>query len=875
MGQNARLGGLTDELVQSILNFDPATNRQAYKHAKDIATKGLKAHQYARTNQFDVQASYSGLDEKFRVLGRDDLADALHERLSEIQNKNDKFMPEHLSLLLQLSDRPVNNTRLEALELLRPPPSPPTLTWHEIIADDPYSDDEIWKDIDYGEESSENELLSNKREQSKKTPISSVEDDTYSPESCIVTVDKEAVAEIQKAQFWTLDIGEDGERITITELEAVRETLFMLCGLETSLYMNDKQNNSIRVNHTYTISHSMNRTLDHLLSQLAEIGRKLYRLRQWIRRPSTLPLIQTFEAVVGLKLDEYDRTLAALQSRYLVPTAPVSVSLLELHEEIRTTTKPLLRLAELVAEIEPLLLVNPFAHLEALYDQIGLAQVTLEKDVFDFMSKIFFQCLQTYLKPIRRWMESGELGANDETFFVFENDSATEAASLWHDRFVLRRGQANALRSPRFFEPAAQKIFNTGKSVVFLKELGIYGTGLSAPEPEPRLDHASVCGQSSEVPLSPFSELFAASFREWIRSKYSFASTVLREHLFSRYGLMTIIHNFNLIHLGSNGASFQEFADALFERMDSGERGWNDRFLVTELARGIFASTLTRSEVERVTVRSARKKGNDRSIKGLSGISIDYALSWPILNIIQRSTIPAYQQLFTFLLQVYRAKYLIQRINWRNIHQLPNVGSKELSKKLRHRLLWFADVLRFYLTETVIAPSMANMSRAILDAEDIDEMSAVHIKYMARLQDQALLSDNLKPIHKAIISVLDLAVSLAGIFTEEAETKEPRSPGNRGSRRKRKSAVPALVEDDSSDAESVEDGDQGRDKSSSAIRASSLDGLRSIDAQFDTQLAFVTAGLRSVGRVAAEPVWEMLAERLEWDKAKDRVLVNI
>ena len=84
MAQNARVAALTDELIHSILKFDPDTNKQAYKHAKDVATKGLRAHQYNRTSQFDVQSSYTGLEEKFRVLNRDDLAGALDERVKEI-----------------------------------------------------------------------------------------------------------------------------------------------------------------------------------------------------------------------------------------------------------------------------------------------------------------------------------------------------------------------------------------------------------------------------------------------------------------------------------------------------------------------------------------------------------------------------------------------------------------------------------------------------------------------------------------------------------------------------------------------------------------------------------------------------------------------
>ena len=180
MAQNAKISGLTDELIQSILRHDPAANKQAYKHAKEIASRNLRGHQYARTNQFDVTATFKGLDEKFRIKNRDDLADALQTRLQKLEGYTNKYKPEFLSLLLQLADRPLENTQVEALELLRPPSPPPPLTWAEILEDDPYSDEDIWKDIDYGADSSGDEKIPKKRRKAPSTPPTSFdEDDTF------------------------------------------------------------------------------------------------------------------------------------------------------------------------------------------------------------------------------------------------------------------------------------------------------------------------------------------------------------------------------------------------------------------------------------------------------------------------------------------------------------------------------------------------------------------------------------------------------------------------------------------------------------------------------------------------------------------------
>ncbi|KAF2196439.1 hypothetical protein GQ43DRAFT_484948 [Delitschia confertaspora ATCC 74209] len=882
MSQNARIGALTDELVRCITDFSPETNAQAYKHAKDLALRKLKGHHYARTNQFHVQASLDGLDEKFRVLSRDDLADALKERLTELQRIPNKWTPELLSLLLQLSDRPVENSKVEDLEVFAPPKSLLPLTWAEIIAEDPPSDEELWKDIDYAAESSEDETRPDRQEKTsmKKALPSSIEDDTYDTETCVEPVDKKIIRELETAQFWRTEATEDTGKVTITELQTVRETLFMLTGLETSLYTIDGQSGSIHVVQKFILSHTTPSTTNSVLSQLADIGHDLYRLRQWPHHKSSFPLIQTFEAAVTKRLADFDRYLASSQQSYLFPKSPFPVSILEVHNEVRKASNPLRHLAKLVSNVEPLLYVNPFAHLETLFDRINLAQITLEQDVFEYLGTIFFECLQTYLKPIRKWMELGQLGHNDETFFIFENDSGSENSSLWHDRFVLRRGQGNALRSPNFLEPAAKKIFNTGKSVIFLKELGIRNTGISA-ESEPRLDFESVCGTDHELPLAPFSELFGAAFETWIRSKYSLASNVLRSKLLSECGLLRIIEAFKHLFLAANGSTFQDFASAIFERMDSRRRGWNDRYLLTELAHAIYATGLDPTDVERIVVRSSNTKKDSRSVKSLSSVTVDYALPWPVMNIIQRSSIPIYQQVFTFLLQTYRAKYLLQNTDWKALSSAKAKALVQLSYKLRHHLIWFADNIRAYLTDIVFGPSTEALLSQLTEAQDIDEMSDVHMKYIARLQEQSLLSSNLKPIHQAIISLLDLAVLFSDIHSSEPPKKnasvplnsqaDPNARPKMKSKKSRKSIIPTIVDDASSDSEEEGTGEHNASPTKAFQTTSSFsENLNTIQEQFDSLLPFVIAGLRSVSRAGGELCWEMLAEKLEWDKPKGR-----
>ena len=90
---------------------------------------------------------------------------------------------------------------------------------------------------------------------------------------------------------------------------------------------------------------------------------------------------------------------------------------------------------------------------------------------------------------------------------------------------------------------------------------------------------------------------------------------------------------------------------------------------------------------------------------------------------------------------------------------------------------------------------------------------------------------------------------------------------------RRKSYIPAIIEAESSESETDDDVDSDEvdngQKSDAAHSSSSAD-LATIDQEFSRLLPFVTAGLRNIGRVGAEPVWEMLAERLDWNRKAER-----
>ena len=216
-----------------------------FKSLYNSSLQRLKSHPYLRTNQFEVEHQLDGLEERFRVNGRDALADALIERREQLLEKPDKFHPEILYLILELSDQPTYYAKLSDLDALGtgPKDSELELRWEDIAREDGWEDDAaIWKTIKYTD-SSDDELYEDdaKSESDTSTEPSEVPALGRTAEDLIIhPEDIDQLNEIREAQEWRIEKPTDASgharKVPVTEFHIVREVLFMLQGLNTTLF---------------------------------------------------------------------------------------------------------------------------------------------------------------------------------------------------------------------------------------------------------------------------------------------------------------------------------------------------------------------------------------------------------------------------------------------------------------------------------------------------------------------------------------------------------------------------------------------------------------------------------------------------------------
>ena len=159
-------------------------------------------------------------------------------------------------------------------------------------------------------------------------------------------------------------------------------------------------------------------------------------------------------------------------------------------------------------------------------------------------------------------------------------------------------------------------------------------------------------------------------------------------------------------------------------------------------------------------------------------------------------------------------------------------------------------------------------------------MIAVHRSYMSSMEDQCLLSRNLVPLHEAIVKLLDLCVRFADLQAmlhngqnqfDQTNTVIRNGPSRKGTNRRNQRTYDE--DDDDEDDDDNENDAELQENTTTKLSthhspSSYPHQLRVLKDEFDHLVAFVTAGLRSVGRVNGQPSWEILVEKLEWRKER-------
>ena len=89
----------------------------------------------------------------------------------------------------------------------------------------------------------------------------------------------------------------------------------------------------------------------------------------------------------------------------------------------------------------------------------------------------------------------------------------------------------------------------------------------------------------------------------------------------------------------------------------------------------------------RMSYRGSKEKSVGRTVKGIEGLSVEYAVPFPLIYVMTPKTLHVYGDIFVFLLQIRRAKAVLERILVRGDSRKGNEMKSFYA--IRSRISWF------------------------------------------------------------------------------------------------------------------------------------------------------------------------------------------
>jgi gamma-tubulin complex component 5 len=866
----------TQEQLLQLLLPKSITAGKSRKY-REAFNRRVKHQNYARTNQFEVIERLDGLEEKFQILNRDDLSDALRSRRAELRSHESasRLLPDVLDLLLRLSVDPTNIKRSDRLISVKERPSElPPLRWSDIEKHDPINhSDPIWQIQEFSDFSSDEDVVA--ISSTATSPQSVKRIDGKADDGALEHDDKNFVAppwpeSVDLSIYRNFGANEEATAVLLGELQATRECLFMLQGLPTNLYSGDNTVHAPNTN--YSLRNVGNEVFWEVLNSFGQIGKRAGFVKGWLAEVQTTQFTRTLRQSIEDYVSIFDAGIGEIQGRILRPSGKAHFGLLPCLEAVSQLFKDLevvweyLRLCEAKK-------ADPIVQLEVLFDLICSKQAAGNPREASKLLEVFIPALQVYLKPMRHWMKYGELHESLEDFFVTSSGQQRDLARLWEGWFVLDESLGKN-RAPCFLKQFSQSVFALGKTSLFLHYL-------DDKHDEVPLEALSLIQQDdlSETLASgylSFAEKFAGTFSSDITPALGQISSRLYQQLDRQCGLWNVLDVFGYIYFATRGPTTDNIERSIFKRLDRCQTTWSDRFVLLDLFENAFMNT-PELETDRLLIHSSHTSSRSiesrrKSVKILGDLSVNYRLPWQIANIIPQSCFASYRRISLLLMQIRRSRYSLERRAHFHVMNAPvdsDIAERNITRELYQKLLLFGNVLYSHLTALVIDSSTLWMKERMRQASNVDEMTQVHTSYIMNLEKACLTSKKLTPIRDGITSVLDLSIRFADIVTtpsggRSADDDDARSFRSAASRPRVNRKLHAEDSEDEDEDNEANSGDEGYSTFIVLDDSSPAEEFRRMSREFDRCLAFVIAGLKSLGRVDGEESWDVLAGRLDW-----------
>ncbi|KAF8528848.1 Spc98 family-domain-containing protein [Hysterangium stoloniferum] len=731
--------------------------------------------------------------------------------------------------------------------------------------------------------------------------------------------------------------------IHITEEDAVREVLMLLQGHASYIFGSGSEStgNKIQVGFPSVtvirlIPHFSSASQTSILGFFATCANTLNPLRRLVVEnvvptASGTPRCATFEAFtagVGDQLIKLDRWCAAKEEQIVLAqqgdgSSSCVVSLLNLKQQVEVimagTFDDLLKVAQTVeakrGHLSPSLL-STFT-VNSVWTRIRARLAIDDKTSAIALFDVWRICMEPVWTNLMHWLNDGipiHVDFDDDghkpkptwdgrEFFVRTNPLIEPGIpEFWEGGYTLppcHRTSSNVLQLhgdseddsplPHLLAPVSKDILAAGKAIGLLRAIDVLCR--VGKDWLSRWDTFSELTKSLRI--EEVDRALDDLVLETVLGPCRLAQGWLRRVLVEECQLWKHVRGLEEVCLMTRGDAMSQFSDRLFVRMDS-RHPWTDfHFLNTafqNVSRAGSRSWINPSLV-RFSYRGRKDRNINRTVRAIDGLIVEYAVPFPLIYLFGPESHAGYSSVFRFLLQIRRAKNVLDRILIRGLGDVNlnyNRSDLRLFNVLRGKLTWFVNTLLNFIATNVIHTGTLYFHELLRDVESLDEMISVHRMHLDRILSRCLLQANTAALYRSILSILDLCLNFSdtlSAFTTDSSLDISRHSlilMTRRHRRRRalKPDIIAFTEQlppsDMSDSTDTEDSEESvgevagtfENCSISNSEDSFMSRLSHISQELDGLVRFVRRGIESLaaGTGDASTTFGILAFDLEsWD----------
>jgi len=591
---------------------------------------------------------------------------------------------------------------------------------------------------------------------------------------------------------WHLAHGSGGLAEDMSELQLLRDLLHALQGVESSCFYYDKEDGFFHINPEFVLI----RPAWSLTQRILELGNLHARISEATNRALWLEgghgggqslVHQALCEALREQLQEYYRVLALLMAETKAGESPsvneeekqTPLTLRRLWGWLRVPLERLRWLASLCEACAPL---RGGALSSMVY---GFSQRGDGPAAREACSTILRRVAGPLMSMIRTWMTEGEIQDPYEEFFVCAN-SSVPLESLWTDMYSL-----DIEMVPCFIPlDLARKILLTGKSVNFIRlcclgqewspSEGHSGgqLGIAQPDDPQAAEDVPLERFSFQGGGGPLADLTAKVQNAALRTNKHLVALMMRQYALMEHG--GALRRFLLLGQGDFVESLMDIAEE--ELCKDANKVYKHQLLgMVDMAvrQSSVSQVCSADTVARLGVKLLEPSAGD---KGWDVFLLDYAIDSPLHVVFTPAVMLQYDRAFAFLWKLRRVSHGLAAC-WRQhmaLHRHLMSSSRQASEQsskvgfelrqtlhkctcLRNELHHFVQNIHSYVMCEVLETSWVRLQLGWQNCTDLDEVIREHERYLACIEEGALLGPKTETIRSSVLALLALALEFTDL----------------------------------------------------------------------------------------------------------------